>query len=204
MKTQAILRLELLACLITARLMAQVYDALKDVLRVDSRYCWSDSSIALAWIQSTSKEYKPFVQNRVNEIRRLIPPGCWRYCPTSCNPADTASGGCKPTDFASDTRRWNGPAFLSSDPDQWPNSVRPVTNTQRNDVEKKLKRMLDVPMIQVSSNVACAQKADDITKVIDATEYSSFTKLIRVTAYVIRFLLIWRQESQVTRPFWDS
>ena len=156
MKTQTIPRLELLACPIKARIMAQVHEALKAALRVDSRYCWSDSSIALAWIQSTSKEYKPFVQNLVNGIRKLIPPECWRYCPTSCNPADTASRGCKPTDLASDTRWWNGPEFLSSDPDQWPNSVRPVTNTQRNDVEKELKRMLDVPMIQVSSCPACS------------------------------------------------
>ena len=63
MKTQTIPRLELSACLITARLMTQVHEALKDVPRVDSRYCWSDSSITLACIQSTSKEYKPFVQN---------------------------------------------------------------------------------------------------------------------------------------------
>ena len=182
---------------------AQVHEALKAALRVDSRYCWSDSSIALAWIQSTSKQYKPFVQNLVNGIRKLIPPECWRCCPTSCNPADTVSRGCKPTVLASDTRWWNGPEFLRSDPDQWPNSVGPVTNTQRNDVEKELKRMLDVPMIQVSSNVACAQKADDITNVIDATEYSSFTKLIRVTAYVIRFLTNLKA-SHVTRPFWES
>ena len=72
MKTQTIPRLELLACLITARLMAQVHEALKDVLRVDSRYCWSDSSIALAWIQSTSKEYKPFVQNRVKQSLNVV------------------------------------------------------------------------------------------------------------------------------------
>ena len=127
-----------------------------------------------------SKEYKPFVQNRVNDASGML-----EVLPKSCNPADTASRGCKPTDLAGDTRWWNGPAFLCSDPDQWPNSVRPVTNTQRNDVEKELKRMLDVPMIQVSSNVACAQKDDDITKVIDATKYSSFSKLIRVKVYVI-------------------
>ena len=73
MKTQTIPRLELLAYHgITARLMAQVHEALKDVLRVDSRYCWSDSSIALAWIQSTSKEYKPFVQNRVKQSLNVV------------------------------------------------------------------------------------------------------------------------------------
>ena len=104
------------------------------------RYCWSDSNVALAWIQSTSKEYKPFVQNRVNEIRKLIHPECWRYCLSSCNPADTESRGCKPTDLINDARRWKGPTFLSSDQNHWPKSVKPAPITPHDEVDEELKR----------------------------------------------------------------
>ena len=136
MKLQTMPRLELLACLITARLITQVHEALKCVVQIDNRYCWSDSSVALAWIRSTSKEYQPSVQNRVNEIRKLTSPECWRYCLTSCNPADTASRGCKPIDLVNDVRWWKGPTFLGSDRIHWTKSPKPAPTISHDEVDK--------------------------------------------------------------------
>ena len=51
------------------------------------------SQIALFWIRGTDKDWKPFVQNRVAEIRRLVPPNCWSHCSGETNPADLPSRG---------------------------------------------------------------------------------------------------------------
>ena len=39
--------------------------------------CFTDSTVALYWIQGVDKEWKPFVMNRVLEIRDKVPPACW-------------------------------------------------------------------------------------------------------------------------------
>ena len=52
------------------------------------KFGWSDSSVALHWIQG-GRKYKQFVTNRVNKIsgKELT----WRYVPTDENPADLGS-----------------------------------------------------------------------------------------------------------------
>ena len=52
-KSKTIPGLERLASLITVRLISKVYEVLKSILRMDERCCWTDSRVALTWIQST-------------------------------------------------------------------------------------------------------------------------------------------------------
>ena len=153
-----------------------------------NQYCWSDSRVALAWLRSKSKEYKPFVQNQVNEIWKLISPECLRYCSTSCNPADTASRGCKPIDLVNDVKWWKGPTYLSSDRIYWTKLPKQAAIILHHKVGKELGQTCNETIVQASVNVLCNKQIDRITKVINATKYISFAKLICVTAYVIRFL----------------
>ena len=67
LKEQTIPRLELLGNLLLARLVSSVKSAYQ--LPFHKTYLWTDSRVKLAWIKSTNKEYKTFVQNRLNEIR---------------------------------------------------------------------------------------------------------------------------------------
>ena len=90
LENQSIPRLELLAGLTLARLVSTVERALQPITRIDKVYCWLDSLTAIYWILQERKEWKPFVQNRVTEIRRLIPPQKWFHCPTEENVADIA------------------------------------------------------------------------------------------------------------------
>ena len=55
--------------------------------------CYTDSKIALFWIRGYEREWRQFVQNRVNEIRSLIPTNCWHHCSGETNPADLPSRG---------------------------------------------------------------------------------------------------------------
>ena len=50
--------------------------------------CSTDSQVALYWISGEGREWKQFVQNRMIEIRRLVPHVRWRHCPGTQNPAD--------------------------------------------------------------------------------------------------------------------
>ena len=74
---QTILRFELLSCLLIARLITHVLAALETVIEVRLGSCFTDSKVALFWIQGEGKEWKPFVHNRVKEIRELVSVNHW-------------------------------------------------------------------------------------------------------------------------------
>lgn len=116
LKKTTIPRLELMACLIGARLAASVKRALT-MEEVKTIY-WSDSSTAVAWIQRM-EPWGTFVGNRVKEIRLLTRPDMWRHVPGKLNPADLPSRGCTPKQLE-ESSWWNGPKFLLLDAEEWP------------------------------------------------------------------------------------
>ena len=79
-------QLELTAALIGARLGSY----LRGKLHVTKTILWTDSQIVIHWLRSL-KQLKPYVANRVTEIKTLT--RVWRYCPTSDNPADLLTRG---------------------------------------------------------------------------------------------------------------
>ena len=84
---QSIPRLELLSGVILARLASSVKEALQSQVQIDKTYLWLHSKTAIYWIKG-SKEWKQFVQNRVNEILSLTEELMWNHCPGTDNPAD--------------------------------------------------------------------------------------------------------------------
>ncbi|XP_019849353.1 PREDICTED: uncharacterized protein LOC109580517 [Amphimedon queenslandica] len=94
-------RLELLGTLLLAKLMKSNSEALKNDLKLLPAICYTDSQVALCWIVGDNKEWKPFVENRVKEIRRLVPVEQW-YCPGKDNPADLSKRGVTTTELISD------------------------------------------------------------------------------------------------------
>ena len=65
-KELSIPRLELLAALVLARLIEHVNEALQLELAITDTSCWIDSKVTLFWIKGEEKEWKQYVQNRVN------------------------------------------------------------------------------------------------------------------------------------------
>ena len=72
MKELSIPRLELMACLLLSRLMVSVKLAVEKEVSVKNIFCWTDSQIALWWIRQRRKEWKIWVQNRVETIRENV------------------------------------------------------------------------------------------------------------------------------------
>ena len=87
LKQLSIPRLELMSARILAMLMNTVYVALSSQVRIEEKFYWLDSKTALFWINN-KKEWKQFVQHRVNEVLTLSNKAEWRHCPGTDNPAD--------------------------------------------------------------------------------------------------------------------
>jgi len=106
---------------VLARFLTSIQRALVPSLKIEKCVCWLDSEIALWWITKIEREFKPFIQNRVVEIRNLISPDLCKYVPTDQNPADVASRGCKASRLKGDKTWWEGPDFLKKGSECWPN-----------------------------------------------------------------------------------
>jgi len=78
---KSIPRLEVMSTLLLARLICTVSTALEAEIQLQPHCCYSDSKVALFWIKGTTKEWKPWVENRVNEARKIVPINCWKHCP---------------------------------------------------------------------------------------------------------------------------
>ena len=75
------------------------------------------------WIKGIDKEFKQFVQNRVTEIRQLIPLESWNHCPGHENPVDLPSGGMSADALQKSQIWWHGLPWSLEGEDEWPNLI---------------------------------------------------------------------------------
>ena len=187
-ETETIPRLKLMACLTLALLITAVYKALASTIEVDTVINWNDSQIVWWWINGESKQFKQFVQNRVENIRSLWSKEHWRYCPSELNPSDIASRGSKASDLVSSDLWWKGAPFLEKEERQWPNVPNcPITGEKvTSEAEKELK-VGDATKTS-SFMTASSKVSQSVSEVIQPETFSSFSRLIRVTALVLKFI----------------
>ena len=180
-KPQTIPRLELLGALILSRLSATVVSSLPTN---PTPFYWTDSTTVLHWI-CNHRQWKQYVSNRVNEIRTRSTAGSWRHCPGACNPADLPSRGVNGESLLSSELWWCGPQFLQLPEERWPESTVPPTSCT---VESEL---IKSPSLNTHSLVAnLSRPSKNLEDIFDCRRFGSFVKLLRVTAYVLRFAKI--------------
>lgn len=168
LKSVSIPRLELLACCLGVRLMSSIKkDFPFDIVRI---FYWTDSMNALFWIKNP-EAWGVFVMNRVNEIRSLSNPDDWKFVPGSLNPADLPSRGCN-ADVLIKCHWWEGPEFLKTPPSEWPKrNVSPemqIVNSER------------------KKSVISALNDETAEKFYE--RYSSYLRILRITAWMYRFI----------------
>ncbi|UYV62904.1 hypothetical protein LAZ67_2002387 [Cordylochernes scorpioides] len=168
LKKLTIPRLELLACLIGARLAANVIQDLE--FEEIPRFYWTDSTNALCWIQREDN-WAAFVMNRVKEIHNLSSPESWRHIPGRLNPADLPSRGCS-AESLKETRWWEGPAWLKVSQEEWPKSTI-IPNLEIVYSERR-KTIL---------NTLCTTRENENL----FGRYSHFLRIVRITAWIYRF-----------------
>ena len=89
-----------------------------------------------------TKDWKPFVHNRVQEIRELVPIDCWHHCSGRDNPADIPTRGVTPLELVKSSLWWHGPPWLgeetnlnSSDLSDMPNECMVELKSNQQSVE---------------------------------------------------------------------
>ncbi|GFW29070.1 integrase catalytic domain-containing protein [Trichonephila clavipes] len=169
LKGTSIPRLELLACMIGARIADSVKTDLH-MENVDVTY-WSDSMDALHWIKRDDGPWATFVANRVEEIRRLSSKENWRFVPGMQNPADLPSRGCSVKTLKK-VRWWEGPSWLKNSTEDWPKSELFPDMEVINSGKKK-----------TIITAAAAQREEKYY-----LRFSSYGKLVRITTWIKRFL----------------
>ena len=183
LKALTIPKLELLGCLLLSKLVSQIVTSIGIRVGINAIICWSDSEVALAWIRGKEKSWKPWVENRVVEIRKVVDRAGWRYVKSGLNPADV------PTRISSNicesfTGCWfEGPSFLLSLKDY---AEVEVENSGGGEISQ-------VGMAEVANFSNQTHKGQDnqkcsLSSVINSDRFSSLKKLILVTGYVLRFV----------------
>ncbi|KRX18442.1 hypothetical protein T07_13209, partial [Trichinella nelsoni] len=171
LKKMTLRRLELMAAQMAAKLVTFVKKALK--IRIDRLTCWTDSKITLCWIKSISRRWKPFIQNRVENIQQLVEPSQWRHCPTNSNPADILSRGSTIKQLRSNSLWWNGPTWLT-DEDSWPK-----------DIDSAKPEEYDAEYCVTEERRSVQVLVENIN--LNPERYEHFDRLLRITAFCIRF-----------------
>ncbi|XP_022828982.1 uncharacterized protein LOC111358223 isoform X2 [Spodoptera litura] len=171
LKPITIPKLELLGTLLGARLCDKIIQSLR--FNITNKTIWTDSTVVLGWLRTDVRNLKMFVCNRVNEINELTSGFEHRHVPTNMNPADLASRGVEHQDLLSSSLWWEGPSFLQKERSEWPQNSFVVQN---------------LPELKVHSLIAALDNSDDGSLFIEFKRYSSFNKISRIFAYVLRFV----------------
>lgn len=163
-----------MSAVLLARLISQLNVALSPELSLDPPICYTDSKIAYHWIQGWDKGWKLFVQNRVNEIRKLVQlVENWKHCSGQDNPADIPSRGLTLPEY----EVWlHGPIWLKT------KNVEDETHTHTDFPDECLKEQKkDIHELLTTQYYG-------ISNLIDVERYSDIDHLLRVTTYVQVFI----------------
>jgi len=144
--------------------LAHLANRIQTNLSIPPEHChfWSDSTVALSWIATPPSQQETYIGNRITEIQQLTRQGSWYHIGIRENPSDLISRGAFPTQLIESNLWWHGPEWLSRELDPWParpctNQPAMILNTQQNPIEQSWLH-----------------------------NFSSFEKLIRVTAFCLR------------------
>ena len=194
-KQLSIPRLELQACLMACRLASMIKKDLHEVQM--TLYFWTDSMIALSYIDNDTKQFLPYVANRLTDIHLLSAKSSWNHVDTKSNPADlgTRAKIISHTDLLN-SAWFKGPEWLQLPRSEWPVSSM-ISVDLDNDPEVRVCSLHTTITDQCEFNdpdvrVCCLHTSvtepdiDLITRIIN--HYSSFFMMRRAVAYLSRFI----------------
>ena len=173
-------RLELMAAVLGLRLTLSILAAL--VISIGHARFWSDSMNVLYWIRGKGKQYLSFVANRIGEIQSQSNLEQWQYVETDENPADLCSRGLSASRLKDNTLWWRGPDFLTKHESEWPKAKIKEGSEVKMEAKKKL-------TLTSSLNFVLPHRPQDRKWRLHPSNWSTWLRLTRVCAWVLRFVL---------------
>lgn len=167
-------KLELCAMLLLSQLTKQLISIFEKEFHIHDVHLWTDSEIALCWVQSFPSRWTTFVANRVSKIQELTTDYTWRHISSKLNPADLPSRGVPPQKILSCPLWWHGPHILHE----------PILDFSVYEIEPNV---LDIPEEKKVSMVVLRTPHN---KFWDSNflKFSKFSRLQRTLSYCLRFV----------------
>ncbi|XP_073955675.1 uncharacterized protein [Choristoneura fumiferana] len=176
-------KLELSAAALLSQLMTRVSTKLSAHITIDQHTCWSDSTIVLAWLNTSPHRLQTFEANRVSKITSSPISSTWRHVPTHLNSADCASRGMSAQSLSNHDLWWS-PSWLKEPPSTWPQMPTALGHHVLPGLKPKM----------VPAHIAIPDLDHDLL-----TRFSSLDKLVGVTACIKRFIFNCRHNPEVRR-----
>lgn len=165
-------RCEFLAMELLANLIVKVAKSLKLELNSETAMLFSDSQIALSWVQCTEIEKKSaFIARRAIKISKLVDRNLWRHISSELNVADLPSRGMGIREFLNTTEYWCPSAINTLNLD--------FPYKKYYSCEENRKDYAEAKLINLTTSDAEVQKGEEkcITE-----RFSSMNKLVRIVA----------------------
>ena len=170
---------ELTALHMVAELIFQSTALLK--VPEENIFLWSDSKTALLWLRMDPGKLLLFCHNYVTKILKKVPIDRIRWVPGHLNPADLATRPRTIAELQQQIDLWReGPEFIRKEQDEWP-ALPELECTE--DVLKEVKKEYRVLALL---NYSFMNNMDE--NPLKTDRYSSYSKLLRVTAYVCKYI----------------
>lgn len=183
-------KLELSAAHLMAKILPSIME--QHSITIENCYLHTDSMITLQWLRKSPAKLETFQANRVAEIQELTEGASWSHVVTKDNPSDLCSRGISPSKLAKSALWWNGPSWLNLPIDQWPKSNLTISRDDANIINaavKKPKPIVTVGFVDLNSPIVRTITTNGVANEIGLHRaISDWRRLLRVTAYVIRFI----------------
>lgn len=178
-KGMTIPRLELQAAVLGCRLKTSMEESHE--FTINRTVFWSDSKTVVLWIHSTVREYKQFVACRIAEILSTTSAKQWKWLPTELNIADQATRANLSVAFDKNSKWLTGPDFLKHEEKYWPTDPQ-FEETDHYHDEDIVNPIFICGLVNES--------------VLNLKRFSSFLKMKRYAAWVLRFINIYVKKSK--------
>lgn len=163
-------KMELNGAALLTTLINHVVSTLDREIKLDGIFGWCDSTIVLAWLKTPPHILQVYEGNRVSQIIASKANITWRHVPSELNCADVASRGTTARELLHHPLWWE-PQWLTDAPARWPGECADFPADM-------------LPGLRLTAvNVATVDEDFDLMN-----RFSSFDKLINVTAYLLRFI----------------
>ncbi|XP_073980363.1 uncharacterized protein [Rhodnius prolixus] len=171
-KPTTIPRLELCGALLLSKLFHSC-QGLVTRLGIRESIFFTDSQVVLGWLSTPPELLNTYVAHRIVAILDNTQRNQWKYVPSQENPADCASRGTLPGELLHHPLWWAGPSWLRTIPSNW---LEPIAPHDQPLPELKLK------------NITALNTTSDSDAFDWIERFSTYPKLVRSTAYVLRFI----------------